>query len=154
VVRSIAELECSDFPFLKEALLYQTYVVDIYVGGDTLDEVLSLQDGLSQVLQCAGMESKKWASNTTGIIDKVPSEDRACEPLALDDSAGTRTGIIRQWSHQDDTFTYNFQPERHVSTKRSMLSARMFDPLGLLSPVIFFCPSTNATCVESRALLG
>jgi len=141
VLRSIAELECNDFPSVKEALLYQTYVDDICVGGDTLDEVLSLQDGLIQVLQCAGMELKKWASNTTFILDKVPSEDRAYEPLALDDSAGTGTKVLGlQWSHQDDTFIYNFQPERHVSTKRGMLSliARMFDPLGLLSPVTFF----------------
>ncbi|XP_022161164.1 uncharacterized protein LOC111027210 [Myzus persicae] len=141
VLRSIAELECNDFPYVKEALLYQTYVDDICVGGDTLDEVLSLPDGLIQVLQRAGMELKKWASNTTFILDKVPSEDRAYEPLALDDSAGTGTKVLGlQWSHQDDTFIYNFQPERHVSTKRGMLSliARMFDPLGLISPVTFF----------------
>jgi hypothetical protein len=42
VLQSIAELECNDFPSVKEALLYQTYVDDICVGGDTLDEAISL----------------------------------------------------------------------------------------------------------------
>ncbi|CAI6371615.1 unnamed protein product [Macrosiphum euphorbiae] len=141
VLRSIAEQDCNDLPFIKEALLYQTYVDDICAGGDTLDEALSLQDGLIQVLHGAGMELKKWASNVPVLLDKIPSEDRTCEPLSLDDSAGTGTKVLGlQWSHQDDAFMYTFQPERHVSTKRGMLSliARMFDPLGLLSPVTFF----------------
>ncbi|XP_060871407.1 uncharacterized protein LOC132945655 [Metopolophium dirhodum] len=141
VLRSMAEQDCNDLPFIKEALLYQTYVDDICAGGDTLDEALSLQDGLIQVLHGAGMELKKWAGNAPVLLDKIPSEDRTCEPLSLDDSTGTGTKVLGlQWSHQDDAFMYTFQPERHVSTKRGMLSliARMFDPLGLLSPVTFF----------------
>lgn len=141
VLQSIAEHDCNDFPFVKEALLYQTYVDDICAGGDTLDEALSLQDGLIQVLHRAGMDLKKWASNTSSILDKVPSEDRTREPLSLDDPVCTGTKVLGlQWSHQDDTFIYTFQPERHISTRRGMLSliARMFDPLGLISPVTFF----------------
>jgi len=71
-LQSIAELECKDFPSVKEALLYQTYVDHICVGGDTLDEAISLQDGLIHVLHSAGMVFKKWASNVPAILDKVP----------------------------------------------------------------------------------
>jgi len=141
VLQSIAEQDCNNFLFVKEALLYQTYVDDICVGGDTEVDALSLQDGLIKVLNGAGMDLKKWASNTPAILDKVPFEDRTCEPLSLDDSAGIGTKVLGlQWSHQEDAFMYNLQPEQHVSTKRGMLSliARMFDPLGLLSPVTFF----------------
>jgi hypothetical protein len=44
-----------------------------------------------------------------------------------------------RWSPHDDAFTYGLQNEKLVATKRGMLSliARIFDPLGLLSPVVF-----------------
>lgn len=127
---------------------------DICVGGDTLDKAISLQEGLIQVLHSAGMVLKKWASNVPAILDQVSPEDRMCEPLSFDDAAGPGTKVLGlKWSHQDDTVKYNFQPDRHVSTKRGMLSliARMFDPLGLLTPVTLFA-KTFMHCVWKAGL--
>lgn len=43
------------------------------------------------------------------------------------------------WNHKGDHFNYVFESESVTFTKRGMLSliARVFDPLGLLSPVVF-----------------
>lgn len=105
-----------------------------------ITEVIALQDDLINVLRRSGMELKKWASNISEILDRVPVADRACELLSFDESASIETKVLGlQWSPREDSFMYTFRTTQIVNTKRGMLSliARMFDPLGLLSPVIF-----------------
>ncbi|XP_025407127.1 uncharacterized protein LOC112681079 [Sipha flava] len=141
VLRCIAEQDCRDSPFVCEALSYCTYIDDICVGGDMVEEAIALQADLIRVLRRSGMDLKKWASNTVELLATVPPEDRACELLSLDDSSLSETKVLgMQWSPREDTFAYTFHPSPIMNTKRGMLScvARMFDPLGLLSPVIFF----------------
>jgi hypothetical protein len=70
VLKFIAELECNDCLCAIKAFLYQTYVDDVCIGGDTLDEAISLQVGLIQVLHSEGMILKKWANNVPTIFDK------------------------------------------------------------------------------------
>ena len=121
--------------------MYCTYVDDICVGGDTVEEAVSLQSDLIQILSRSGMELTKWASNTVEILNTIPPEDRACELMSFDESSLSETKVLGlQWSPREDIFTYTFHPAPISNTKRSMLSciARMFDPLGLLSPVILF----------------
>lgn len=141
VLRYIAESKCVELPAVRDALMFSTYVDDICVGGDTVDEAVALQTGLINVLQRAGMTLKRWSSNTLALLDKVPPEDRACGLLSFDDDASSGSKVLGiQWSQRDDTFSYSVQSERLITTKRGMLSliARIFDPLGLLAPVIFF----------------
>jgi len=141
VLRKIAELDCADVPAVRDALMFNTYVDDICVGGDTIDEVLALQTDLINVLQGAGMSLKKWSSNTVAVLDRVLPEDRAGGMLSFDDDTCSGSKVLGlQWSQRDDTFLYVVQPGRLVFTKRGILSliARIFDPLGLLAPVIFF----------------
>lgn len=141
VLQKIAESDCADAPAVRDALMFNTYVDDICVGGDTIDEVIALQTDLINVLQRAGMSLKKWSSNTAVVLDRVLPEDRAGGMLSFDDDTCSGSKVLGlQWSQRDDTFLYVVQPERLVSTKRGMLSliAGIFDPLGLLAPVIFF----------------
>lgn len=124
-----AEQKCAEFPFVREALLHHTYVDDICVGSDTIDEVKSLQKVLIHILHCAPI-----------ILAKVPLEDQTCEPLTFDDSFDNGTKMFRfQWYSRDNAFTYNFHSELHISTKCGMSSliARLFDLLGLISSVTF-----------------
>jgi hypothetical protein len=141
VLREIAESDCVDVPSVRDALMFNTYVDDICVGGDTVDEIITLQTDLINILQRAGMSLKKWSSNNTAVLDRVLPEDRAGGMSSFDDDTCSGSKVLGlQWSQRDDTFLYIVQPERLVSTKRGMLSliARIFDPLGLLAPVIFF----------------
>ncbi|XP_025193542.1 uncharacterized protein LOC112593380, partial [Melanaphis sacchari] len=140
VLHHIAEHDCTDVPAVRDALLFSTYVDDICVGGDTVTEALSLQRDLINILKQSGMSLKKWSSNTIEVLQQVPSEDQACGLLSFDDETGGGTKVLGlQWSQRDDTFRYACQSENLITTKRGMLSliARIFDPLGLLAPVIF-----------------
>lgn len=140
VLKHIAEHDCSNHPLVREAILYHTYVDDICVGADSENEALELQSDLITVLQGAGLELKKWASNTSSVLNTVSPEDRACGPLPFEDSDGDGLKVLGlRWNHKGDYFGYHVQSDSVVYTKRGMLSlvARVFDPLGLLAPVVF-----------------
>jgi len=59
VLRDIAEHDCLDFPAVKDAILTQTYVDDVYVGADFLADILQLQSNLKYVLKGEGFQLKK-----------------------------------------------------------------------------------------------
>lgn len=119
-------------------LLFHTYVDDICIGVDIEEDAVKLQSDLISVLLRAGLKLKKWPSNTPAVLNNVSPEDRACEPLSFEDVEGVKVLELR-WSHREDVFNYGFSSEPIVPTKRGMLLviARILDPLGLLSPVIF-----------------
>lgn len=141
VIQSIAELECDDFPAVREVLLHHTYVDDVCVGADTEKDALQLKSELVFVLSKAGFELKKWASNSVAVLNEVPPSDRVdiSSSFGDDDSIGVKV-LGLQWNHQEDFFYYSVQSSEIVMTKRGMLSliARIFDPLGLLAPIIFY----------------
>lgn len=140
VLRYIAEHDCSDFPRVKQALLLHTYVDDICIGADTECEARELQSQLITVLGRAGLQLRKWSSNSTTVLEQVPPEDRAKRSLPFEDGDGEGVKVLGlRWSPEEDSFHYFIQPEPIVATKRGMLSliSRIFDPLGLLAPVVF-----------------
>lgn len=140
VLQYIAEHDCRDFPMVKQALQHHTYVDDICFGVDSIHEATKIQSDLIYVLEQSVLELKKWSSNTPEVLDAVPIDNRAGTPLSFDgeDNEGVKVLGLR-WSQREDSFHYTLQPETLVTTKRGMLSliARIFDPLGLLSPVVF-----------------
>lgn len=64
VLQQIADTECNNFPLVREALLFHTYVDDICVGADSEAAAIQLQSDLINILRRSGMELKKWTNNT------------------------------------------------------------------------------------------
>ncbi|KAJ8980327.1 hypothetical protein NQ317_008035 [Molorchus minor] len=86
-------------------------------------------------------------------IEQVPNkpsisvEDSLCEKIYQDTVSRNASGdaIIKilaglKWLPSLDVFSYYCDPKPNACTKRAILSeiARIFDPLGFLSPIIFF----------------
>lgn len=141
VLKEIADSECTSFPAVQEALRLQTYVDDICVGADSIEQILKLQSDLITVLGGAGLQLKKWISNTEAILLAVSPEDRAVDLIQFDSNNHELTKVLGiQWESVLDVFTYDVQSPAQLSTKRGVLSviARIFDPLGLLAPAIFY----------------
>jgi hypothetical protein len=118
------------------------YVDDLLSGASTLTEAIHLQQEVATILQQAGFTLRKWASNSSAFLDNIPEE--LCETqnlLQLDkDNSVTTMGLL--WNPTAD----QLQVKSSVTcpayltyvTKRKVLSivASVFDPLGLLSPII------------------
>ena len=140
-------LECANFDdtaeLVKEALRRDFYVDDILTGASSEQEAEQLQDGLIQTLKNAQFDLRKWTSNIPELVLRLPPEFReANEELKFLDETHTIKTLGVVWNPSSDKFTFTVS---HLSndfnesriTKRTMLSdiAKIFDPLGWLSPV-------------------
>lgn len=145
VLKAIGREDCSGFASVREALEYQTYVDDICVGADSEQGALDLQSDLIAVLNKAGMELKKWSSNTPSVLHSIPAASQGTGPLPFDTVDGYSTKVLGiEWRPERDEFCCALRLDpTPVFTKRGILSlvARIFDPLGFFAPSTFLAKS-------------
>lgn len=142
VLQQLANDEKHTFPKAAEVLCRDCYVDDLFSGGDNVDEVIELRQQLDALLKKGGFELRKWASNIEAVLDGIPADNRAVQPFVdLDRDQCIKT-LGLHWEPATDQLRYKIQPstsaaEEHL-TKRIALSriAELFDPLGLVSPVV------------------
>ncbi|KAJ8966582.1 hypothetical protein NQ314_003447 [Rhamnusium bicolor] len=93
-----------------------------------------------KLLQEGGFELRKWASNESFLLSKLPSSHLILNSLAFDKDESLKILGLR-WDPLTDTFSLKVQPLERSCTKRSILSdlARVFDALGILA--LQFLPS-------------
>ncbi|XP_071052868.1 uncharacterized protein [Onthophagus taurus] len=130
-------LESSD-PVIANVIKNHFYVDDLLTGADSVQKVMYIIDGVSLTLNAGGFKLHKWVSNNPAILRCV-SDSRAEDIIDMGRRENTRTlGLM--WDPQKDVFKFNISKNTTMTrvTKRSILSeiAQIFDPLGLLSPVI------------------
>lgn len=121
------------FPKAAEIITRDFYVDDLLTGDDDINSLSQLKEEITTILQAAKFELHKWKANHSSLIET--GENKAVLQLSRD------TKILGQlWDTQADTFGYTAQSSEQLSkpTKRHVLSciAQLFDPLGLLGPVI------------------
>lgn len=117
------------------------YMDDFLGGASSYESAIKLRDGLIKIMQSAGLELRKWASNNDNLIKSVSkNQDNTTVPISDDNSITKVLGLF--WNSTTDTLQFKVQQNNHTSidqfTKREILSeiARLFDPLGLVGPAI------------------
>ncbi|XP_066595397.1 uncharacterized protein [Prorops nasuta] len=140
-IRVLMQLARSDhdFPLGARCLCYNSYVDDVFAGSDDLSRALKKRDELVSLLHSAGMELDKWAANDTSLLP-VSSSSSLGEVRQIDQEPSIKT-LDLVWSPSKDTLGFKFDnltASFQACTKRLVLSniAKLFDPLGLLAPVI------------------
>ena len=134
----LAEDEGHRFPRASSVVQRDFYVDDALTGADTKEELISVRHELADLLRSADLNIREWASNDKDILRGLSERDTH-RRLQLGESQTLKTlGIY--WDSQDDAIFYSVEPTATITrvTKRSMSSviARIYDPLGLLAPVI------------------
>ncbi|XP_011858745.1 PREDICTED: uncharacterized protein LOC105556271 [Vollenhovia emeryi] len=127
----------SRYPIGSRAVKRSVYVDDFLSGADTLQEAMVLRDALIELLKVGSFELSKWASNCPELLQNIRNRDG--ELIALhDETDSSILGI--QWNQVEDAlhFAYDSTFSSGTVSKRAILSevSRLFDPLGLLGPVI------------------
>ncbi|XP_071055163.1 uncharacterized protein [Onthophagus taurus] len=96
---------------------------------------------LNSILTAGGFHARKWISNHPEILAQLPPDDMSVTKTVnfSEDDSPRAFGLL--WNNESDQFLFVLNNKIEIKdplTKRSVLSfiARLYDPLGLLSPFI------------------
>ncbi|XP_044005877.1 uncharacterized protein LOC122850886 [Aphidius gifuensis] len=134
------ELEEGDrFPLVKSAISQGSYMDDIYVEADNIQQGIDKVVQIQQMLHSGGFELRKWISNSSELLSKIPVEFHEKSSTSTNSNQVFRT-LGLNWDTTADCFSYIpiVYKEPKAITKRVVLAqvAQLFDPLGWISPVI------------------
>lgn len=140
-IAKLAEEADSSLPLGATVLRRDIYVDDIVTGAQSIDEACVIRDELVRILSSAGLHLRKWTSNCEDFFRNLKSSDLYSDSFRnfedINDLSLKILGLL--WSPKDDVFSFKTSVVDGRCSKRSVLSeiSRIFDPLGLVSPVVF-----------------
>lgn len=128
IANTIAEIQPQTAKSIKKCF----YVDDYAESFDTLETATQHKNQLSKTLSEYGLNLRKWHANTTelGNNQRITMKTHP---------ANVCTALGMQWDTNSDRMSYKIKLiEKPRMTKRTILSeiASLFDPLGLLAPII------------------
>jgi len=145
-LQQLAEDESKDFSLAPPTLTNNFYVDDALCGANTIEDAPRLEQELMKLLGRGGFHLRKFCASHPSILEAVPPDCREMDvPIELDSNEGIKTlGLL--WHPLSDQFLISKgtcaqrlrEPENSPVSKRiiSSIVATIFDPLGLISPVV------------------
>ncbi|XP_075157733.1 uncharacterized protein LOC142231000 [Haematobia irritans] len=137
VLRQLAQDFGHEFSEAAQILVHDSYVDDIISGSDCLENAIPLYNDLCTLLNKGGCNLRKWITNSKELLHKIPEGHRESSvTLNFDRDNVVRTLGI-EWNTNSDTFSFKVNlDENPIISKRKILSesARLYDPLGWLTP--------------------
>ncbi|XP_072395159.1 uncharacterized protein [Diabrotica undecimpunctata] len=126
------------YPEASKTILKDFYVDDLLTGGDTIENVRNLKAKITDILKGGGFSLRKWVSNRKEILNDERDSSVDIEHYFSDKDVTNTLGVL--WNSNEDTLRYSINIDKSQTrvTKRIILStiARIFDPMGLLGPVV------------------
>ncbi|XP_027849396.2 uncharacterized protein LOC114128975 [Aphis gossypii] len=138
-LHQLAADEAANHPEVQKVIHTDLYVDDVATGTKCEESALQLQQDLINVFKRGGFDLRKWSSNSIALLESVPPEHRQTEAVTFDEPTSDYTKVLGlKWEPKNDTIAYQYQPNPVRYSKRAILSeiARIYDPIGLLTPVI------------------
>ncbi|KAM3875257.1 uncharacterized protein ACN63O_000311 [Diretmus argenteus] len=140
-----------------DAVLHNFYVDDCLRSVASEQEAVKLHQDLKAICHTGGFRLTKWMTNNRNVLSSIPQEDRATEVKDLDldqDSLIIERALGVQWCILTDQFKFRVNIQQKPLTRRGILSmmSSVYDPLGMLSPVIL--PARNVLQELSRLRTG
>uniref|UniRef100_UPI00143C2251 uncharacterized protein LOC117157547 n=1 Tax=Bombus vancouverensis nearcticus TaxID=2705178 RepID=UPI00143C2251 len=130
-LKQLAEDEGHRFPRAAQVLQRDFYVDDALTGAETKDEALTLRTELTKLLQLAGLNIRKWASNDNDLLHGLSLEETNHQHFLGDSQTLKTLGVF--WNSSDDSILYSVEvkPTPSRVTKRIISSeiAKIYDPL-------------------------
>lgn len=121
------------------AIINDMYVDDLITGANSVQDAIQLREDITHILNTGHFPLRKWMSNDEAILKNIQRNEKI-EYHVTDETCVKTLGVL--WNAELDSFgfvTANVKNDNYKRvTKRSILSdvSRLFDPLGLLGPVI------------------
>jgi hypothetical protein len=117
------------------------YVDDLISGAGNVQKAQGLKKNATEIFTDAGFDLHKWHSNAPELEGRCTESENndeityAKEQLGSSDDECKLLGLA--WNKREDTLSVTFPEEKSKPTKREVLGklARVYDPLGLVSPM-------------------
>ena len=145
VIRTHAKLRAQRWPLASRAVEDRSIVDDILTTADTEEELATLHEELRLLFADMSMSIHKCASNSTVMMRRIPVNERA-KQIRLDEFQGSDPSLLPiiktlglVYRPEQDDFCYEYSHSFEGPwTLRRMVSAvaRLFDPIGLISPFL------------------
>ncbi|XP_011496534.1 PREDICTED: uncharacterized protein LOC105361126 [Ceratosolen solmsi marchali] len=140
-VRTLLQLvedEGKNYPLAVPCITQGRYVDDIFGGADTQQELIEIALQLKKLCNAGGFPLAKWHSTHEDTIIAINADRNQEAIITFDCDTPKILGL--QWDSQRDQFTFatTLSADNEKTSKRTILSniAKIFDPLGFLSPVV------------------
>jgi len=136
-------------PSAVEAMQKGRYVDDVAAGGDTVEECLQLAKDATRIAAEGGFKLRRWTTDNHKLqkmLDDFQGEASTEEVINFKDTMDKVLGTV--WVKGSDLLTFNVdQLIKHCHSLRGKsnlrtvlsISARIYDVLGLVSPVVITC---------------
>ena len=128
------------YPLAAETVLKSTYMDDSIDSVQDETTAESLRKELQELWGKAGMDARKWVSNSKRVLAAIPEEHRASELVIQNAEQPVTKTLGVSWFSEEDTLSVSSPTTSKFGpvTKRNVLKkiATIFDPLGLMSPAI------------------
>ncbi|XP_067209400.1 uncharacterized protein [Linepithema humile] len=138
-IQQLTEDEGTRFPQAISTMTKGRYVDDLFGGADSITEAKECVKQVNQLCMAGGFPLRKWISNNPNILEEISPENHLDSHKIKTDDNLMIYSLGSMWDPSKDIFYFHLDlVPTDTITKRIMLSttARIFDPLGFLSPVI------------------
>lgn len=130
--------ECADSE-VANAILHDFYIDDLISGHDSEDRLIQICNRLANELHSGQFHLRKWRSNNSYLLNQIQGQNCTDELLKINKNEYSKTlGLL--WSSAEDKLKFSVDVNTFPSpiSKRNILStiAKIFDPLGLINPII------------------
>ncbi|XP_055621988.1 uncharacterized protein LOC129765600 [Toxorhynchites rutilus septentrionalis] len=140
VLKQLAEDEKVKFPLAAPVIRSDFYMDDLLTGCEDLNKLKETCSQLVSMLDSAGFQLRKFSSNSQDVLNMIPEHLRESKTILEFESGSSIKTLGLLWEPASDFISYNVPDWSPIEryTKRIMLSrmSRLFDPLGLLGPLV------------------
>ncbi|XP_057376227.1 uncharacterized protein LOC130697337 [Daphnia carinata] len=136
----------SQFPDVADSVRRNFYVDNYLDSFESEDEVIKRSREMKSLLQLGGFNLTKWTSSSRTVIAALREFGLASPTLNLDlEKLPVERTLGVMWDSERDMLSFKIRkpPNNVTLTKRAFLSiiSSVYDPLGLVAPVIFVMKS-------------
>ena len=151
-IKQLADDEGTTLEIGSKTLKNDLYVDDLLTGANSVEELLQIRNESIEILSRGGFPIRQWGSNCAEVLHDLNQKAVNVKFLTDKNPIVKTLGIL--WNAREDTFLYSVKSIQFSEkiTKRLILSeiAKIFDPLGLLGPVILFAKIIMQECWKAK----